>query len=146
MASYYRRFVADFARIAGPLNYVTRKNVRFQWTPEANSAFQDLKRCLCSAPVLAYPKFELKFYVKTDASDTALGAVLSQVYHGMERPLAYASRQLNPAESNYSATEKETLAIVWAVSHFRPYLYGRQFVVVSDHQPLTFLRSLKEPK
>lgn len=146
MASYYRRFVANFASLAGPLNRLTREDVSFTWTKLEDRAFQELKRQLCGTPVLAYPNFEQTFYLKTDASDTAVGAILSQTVNGEERPVAYASRQLNRAESNYSATEKETLAVVWAVAHFRPYLYGSQFVVITDHQPLTFLRPIKHPK
>ena len=118
----------------------------FQWTPEAGTAFAQLKHLLCQAPVLAYPNVALPFRLKTDASDFAVGAILSQVQNGAERPFAYASRQLNSAETNYPAIEKEALAIVWGIAHCRPYLYGRSFLVITDHQPLTFVLSLKEPK
>ena len=109
-------------------------------------AFAQLKHLLCQVPVLAYPNIALPFRLKTDAIDFAVGAILSQVQNGAERPLAYASRHLNSAETNYPAIEKEALAIVWGIANFRLYLYGRSFLVITDHQPLTFLRSLKEPK
>ena len=112
VASYYRRFVPEFARIAGPLNQLTRKGVQFTWSPEAENAFCHLKQHLCQTPIMAYPNFEKTFTLKTDASDTALGAVLCQIDDEIERPVAYASRSLSSSESNYSATEKETLAVV----------------------------------
>ena len=113
------------------------------WTPETDAALQ---RVMCEAPVLAYPHFNLEFRLKTDASSEALGAVLSQEQDGAERPIEYASRRLNKAEQNYSTTEREALAIVWAIDHFRPYVYGRHFKVITDHKPLVYLRSIKEPK
>ena len=100
----------------------------------------------CQTTIMAYPNFEKTFTLKTDVRDTALGAVLCQIDDEIERPVAYASRSLSSSESNYSATEKETIAVVWAVSHFPPYLYGRPFVVITDNQKLTFLHSVKEPK
>jgi hypothetical protein len=100
MAGYYRRFVTDFAKIAAPLNQLTRKGIKFTCSHDPESAFRQLKLQLCKTPVLAYPDFTKPFRLKTDASDTALGAILSQVQNGLERPLAYVSRQLNTAESN----------------------------------------------
>jgi hypothetical protein len=81
----------------------------------------------------------------TDASSYAIGAVLSQKQQSQDLPIAYASRTLNRAESNYSTIERELLAIVWAVKHFRPYLYGRKFRIITDHRPLIWLFNLKEP-
>lgn len=81
----------------------------------------------------------------TDASKIAVGAVLSQGDIGQDKPIAFASRTLNKGESNYSATEQQLLAIVWATKHFRPYLYGRKFKIVTDHKPLKWLFSIKDP-
>ena len=85
------------------------------------------------------------FILTTDASGFAMGAILSQKCNGETFPIPFASQQLNTAEQNYSATERECLAVVWAVKHFHCYLYGRQFQVISDHRPLKWLMSVKDP-
>lgn len=100
---------------------------------------------LCNEPILQYPDFNKEFIVTTDASQFAIGAILSQGQINSDKPISYASRTLNPAEINYSTIEKELLAIVFAVKTFRPYLFGRKFKIVTDHKPLTWLFSLKEP-
>ena len=148
LASYYRRFVQDFSSIAAPLTDLTRKRQTFKWTEEHSSAFALLKEKLCSAPVLAYPVFSPScvFHLKTDACDVGLGAVLTQFHGDLERVVAYGSRKLNNAERNYSVPEREALAVVWGISHFRPYLYGQKFCIVTDHQPLTYLKTMKDPK
>lgn len=94
---------------------------------------------------MQYPDFSKEFVPTTDASIHAIGAILSQGEVGKDLPIAYASRTLNKAESNYSTIERELLAIVWAVKHFRPYLFGRKFKIVTDHKPLTWLFSIKDP-
>ena len=137
LSSYYRRFIPHFASIAHPLHALTRKGVIFKWSAECQAAFQQLKKKLTEAPVLVYPSFEKPFVLETDASLKGLGAILAQV-HGFEdlkisHPIAYASRALSPAERNYSISELETLAVVWAISHFRAYLYGHQVTVYTDH-------------
>jgi len=119
---------------------LTRKDREFSWGPSQQRAFDSLKNRLSTAPVLAYPNFELPFILTTDASKVAVAAVLSQVQDGLERPLAYASRQMNTAEESYSASESEMLALVWATKYFRCYLYGRKFLVRKDHSALTYLR------
>jgi hypothetical protein len=95
---------------------------------------------LTIAPVLAYPDFSQTFYVTTDASKTAVAGILSQYEGGIERPIAYASRQLNQHEQKYSYTEPECLALIWALRHFRTYLYGRRFVARTDHRALAYLK------
>lgn len=95
--------------------------------------------------VLIYPDFSQPFVVATDASGLGIGAVLSQVRDGYERPIAYASRNFNNAELNYSTTEKELLGVVYGIQAFRCYLYGKKFTVISDHRPLKWLLSLKDP-
>ena len=104
MASYYRRFIAGFAKIAQPLHHLTAKDVPFQWSPECEAAVTTLKNKLVSPPVLAYPCFGEGFTLETDASVQGLGAVLSQKQpDGRLHPVAYASRTLNPTEKNYSS-------------------------------------------
>jgi hypothetical protein len=113
LASYYRRFVRNFSEIASPLHELTKgTHQEFCWTPSADHAFQELKRHLCSAPILSLPDFSVPFVVYTDASDNGLGAVLSQKRGGEEYVVAYASRTLTAAERNYSTTEKDCLAIL----------------------------------
>ncbi|CAB3992292.1 Transposon Ty3-G Gag-Pol poly [Paramuricea clavata] len=147
MASYYRRFIKNFADIAAPLHDLTKGGQpEFCWTPVADKAFNDLKSRLCSAPILSLPDFSVPFTIYTDASDFGLGAVLSQRRGENEYVIAYASRTLTSAEKNYSTTEKECLAIVWTVNYWRPYLLGNTFDIVTDHQSLTWLQGLKEPK
>src|SRR5215469_5563551 len=105
--------------MAKPLTKLTRKGQEFSWGLSQQEAFEGLKEKLCTTPVLAYPNIKLPFILTTDASKTAVAAILSQVQDGVERPLAYASRQLNSAEQAYSASEAEMLALVWATKYFR---------------------------
>ena len=99
---------------------------------------------MISPPILAYPDFKHSFTIATDASGSALGAVLSQEVEGEEKVIAFWSRQLNKAEQNYSTVEREVLAVVAAIKEFFPYLYGRLFILLTDHNPLTSLRGLKD--
>ena len=112
LASFYRRLVPNFAEIAKPLTALTRKDRQFTWGPQQQQAFQSMKDRLCTTPVLGYPNFELPFIITTDASKVAIAANLSQVQDRKERSIAYASRQLNTAEQNYTASEQEMLALV----------------------------------
>jgi len=109
---------------------------------EQQKAFDILKEKLTTAPVLHYPDFTRQFTIATDASDYVIGAMLSQRPIGQDRPIAYASR--NKAEQNYNTTEKELLTIVWAMKHFRPYVYGTKFLIVTDHKPLIWLFSVND--
>ena len=146
LAGYYRKFIPDFATVSAPLTELTKKHAKFLWTDRHQKAFQTLKCHLCSAPVLAYPDFERPFWLQTDASDVGLGAVLAQRdANGQERVIAYASYTLSQREKNYTAMEKEAFAVVFAIKHFRFYLLGKQFHVVTDNNALRWLHSL-EPK
>ena len=148
LASYYRRFVPQFAKIAAPIHGLLKKENAFAWTSECEVAFRKLKEALTSAPVLVYPKFgpEHEFVLETDASYVGLGAVLSQLQNdGKMHPIAYASRSLDPHEKNYAVTELETLAIVWAVRYFRAYLLGHQTTVFTDHSACMSLLSHPRP-
>lgn len=147
LASYYRRFVKCFSDIATPLFALSGKE-RFEWTPECSTAFQLLKDRLASAPVLAYPLAEnsaANFVLDTDASSTAIGAILSQVVDGKERVVAFSSKALSKAQRNYCTTRRELLAVVHFCHEFRPYLLGRHFRLRTDHSSLQWLRGLKEP-
>lgn len=135
---YYRRFIKDFAKLVKPLTLLLRKDNEFEITPEIEFCFEKCKQILMRDPVLIHPDFSKEFILTTDASDFAIGAVLSQGPIGKDRPIAYASRTLNRTEENYSTTEKEFLAMYWAVKHFEHYLWGRKFKLVTDHQPLTY--------
>jgi hypothetical protein len=144
LASFYRRLVPQFAQIAKPLTQLTKKDKKFEWDEQCQSAFEELKGKLSSTPVLAYPDFKLPYILPTDASKIAVAAVLSQVQDGLERPLAFASRQINSAEQAYSASELEMLALVWATKYFRCYLYGKKFLVRTDHSALSFLHKFAD--
>jgi hypothetical protein len=148
-ATWYRRFVPQFSTIAGPLNKLTsnkKGGPPFKWTPEADAAFQKLKECLVSAPVLACPDYDKAFEVHTDASNYGVGAMLTQTIDGKEHPIAYMSKSLSAAERNYSITERETLAVVVALEHWRCYLEnGKQFTVYTDHSALKWFLSLNNP-
>jgi hypothetical protein len=142
LCTYYRRFISGFADIAKPLTKFTEHKRSFQWTSEAQVAFERLKVALCAAPIPAYPKPREEFIVDTDASNCGIGGVLSQVQDGQERVIAYYSNTLNKAERNYSVTRRELLAIVRTLEHFHKYLYGRKFHLRNDHSALTWLNEI----
>lgn len=145
LVGYYRKFIKDFAKLTKPLTICLKKNHKVIHSPEFLDAFEKCKQLLTNDPILQYPDFDKEFVLTTDASDVALGAVLSQGKVGSDKPVAYASRTLSETEARYSTIEKELLAIVWAIKYFRPYLYGRKFTIYTDHRPLTWLMSLKDP-
>ena len=148
LASYHRRFVPGFARIATPLHALTKKEVAFHWTEECQAAFDRLKELLITSPVLAYPQFGpgKEFVLETDASLEGLVAVLSQWQtDGHLHPIAYASRCLQPHERNYAITELEILGLVWAAKLFRPYLLGYHCIAFTDHSACTSLLNAAHP-
>ena len=139
LANYYRWFMKEYSRIAEPLHQLTRKTSKgFLWTTACQDAFYGLKLHLTTAPILTYPDFSKEFILHTDASATALGAVLCQEKEGVEHVIAYWSRQLNKSERNYSTIECEALATVAAIKEFYPYLYGirsRSSQITTPSQP-----------
>ncbi len=146
MAGWYHRFVPNFSQIAEPLAALKRKGVRFKWTASCQNAFDNLKQHLMESPILGHPDLNLPLVVYTDSSDVGLGAVLCQQRQpGTEEVLAYASRTLNRAERNYSTTEQECLAIVWALEKWRYYLEGCYFTVVIDHSSLKWVFKTNKP-
>lgn len=148
-ASWYRRFVPNFSSIAGPLNKLTstgKKSTPFAWTKEADEGFNKLKECLISAPILSCPDYDKPFEVHTDASDYGVGALLTQTKDGVELPIAYMSKSLSAQERNYSITEREALAVLTALEHWRCYLdNGKKFRVYTDHSALKWFLNLSNP-
>jgi transposase InsO family protein len=145
LAQYYAKFVRNFQSVAAPLNNLTRKCQPWVWSAEAQAAFDQLRVALTSAPILAYPlPNAAPFVLDCDASNFAIGAVLSQEQRGQERVIAYYSKTLNRAERNYCVTRRELYAVVQAIRHFHPYLSGRPFLVRTDHAALQWLRSLRD--
>lgn len=124
LASFYRKFIENFSKIAQPLSDCLGKNKTFNWDCHCSNAFNNLTFALTNAPVLQYPDFKKQFILSVDASDFAIGAVLSQKVEPEDEdlPIAYASRVLNSAERHYATIKKELLAIVFAVKRFRPYM------------------------
>ena len=122
LTGYYRWFILDYSSRAAPLTDLTRKSASntVKWTPQCSEAFESLKQCLCSGPVLRSPDFNKTFVLQTDTSDRGVGAVLSQLSDdGEEHPIGYYSRKLLPREERYSTVEKECLAIWLAVAAFK---------------------------
>ncbi|GFQ86315.1 retrovirus-related Pol polyprotein from transposon 17.6 [Trichonephila clavata] len=143
LCTYYRRFVKGFSSIARPLHRLTENKQKFLWTDECEEAFNSLKAALTSSPILVYPDPEKQFILDTDASHESVGAVLSQEINGQEHVIAYWSKCLSKPERNYCVTRKELLAIVKAVENFHSYLYGRKFLLRTDHASLTWLLNFK---
>jgi hypothetical protein len=144
LAVYYRRFIKDFSSIAAPLHLLLKKDQKWEWTEEQTCSFDKVKEKLISAPLLVHPDYTKPFYLYTDASNYGLGAVLSQKDDGdHEHPIIYLSRSLTPAESNYTATELECLAIVWAIKKLHSYLDGSTFTLFTDHSALQWLFDFK---
>ena len=140
--SYYRRFIKNYADIVKPLTKCLKKDTPLNHdAPDFIKACVTLKNIIASDQVLAYPDFNKPFIVTTDASDYAIGAVISQIQNAVERPIAFASRTLSDTELRWSTTEKEALAIIWATRKFKPYLYGTKFTLITDHMPLTFIKT-----
>ena len=140
---YYRRFVKNFAELADPLVSLTRKGVPFVWGSEQQRAFDALKVCLLSAPILGFPTEEDRFVLDTDASLFAIGGVLSQIQNGEEVVIAYASRSLRLSQRRYCTTRREMLAAVVMCTHFRSYLRGSQFTLRTAHSSLRWLQKFK---
>jgi hypothetical protein len=145
LVGYYRRFIPALSRTAECLYKLLKKNAKWKWGAEEQAAFDKLKLALTSSPVLNLPDFTKQFHLQTDASDSGLGAVLSQEFDRKEFPICYASKTLNTAQRHYSTTEKEALAVIWAIKLFRPYLLGRHFKVFTDHSALKWLFKHKDP-
>lgn len=144
MANYYRRFISNFSELTAPLtNLLRNKPKSIKWSTTAEQSFNGIKERLISAPVLASPNFNLPFVIQTDASDSAIAAILTQEHDNGECVVAYFSQKLSPAQQNYAASEKEGLAVLSAIDKFRPYIEGTHFVVVTDASALTHIMNGK---
>ena len=131
LTNYFRKFLEGYSTIVAPLTSLTKKTEQWKWTQECQRAFEAVKKLLITAPVLALPDPDKAYVVTTDASDYGIGGVLTQEDH----PVAFASRKLSPAELNYTTSEKEMLAVVYALMEWRCYLEGKLFTVITDHNP-----------
>ena len=145
LTGYYRQYIKNYAEITSCLTDTLKKDKpnNIVWTEKETNAFKQLKEALTTTPILITPDFNKPFILQTDASNTAIGAVLSQHTADGEHPVAFLSKKLLPREQNYSTIEKELLAIVWAVSSLSYYLDGRKFIIETDHNPLTWLNRMK---
>jgi len=132
-ASWYRRFVPGFATILAPLTALLKKNVKFEWTPEAQASFDFLKEHLISAPLLRCPDFTRPFVIQCDASAYGIGSVLTQTFDDGEHVICYLSRSLSKQERNFTTTERECLSVIWSIEKLRHYLEGTRFTVITDH-------------
>ena len=146
LCSYHRRYVRNFADIARPLHKLTEKNVKFEWTDSCQESFDTLKRALTTAPILGYLTCEDKFIIDCDASNDGMGGILSQVQNGTEKVICYFSKAFTKPERRYCVTRRALLAVVASIRHFHHYLYGRHFLVRSDHVALRWLFMFKNPE
>jgi hypothetical protein len=142
---YYRRFIPGFAEPTAKLTPLLKKNAKFQWKPEHQEAMEQLKHAMTNPPVLKPPDFTKPFLVVTDASDYAIGGALMQIHDNKEHPIRYWSRTLQPAERNYSTTDKEALAVVQCFKQFRCYLLGAKVILFTDHQALKYVLTAPRP-
>jgi len=161
---YYRKFIYQFSKIAAPLNNLTKESIarektetsnlsfsKFgrkvhttafkegEWTEECNNAFIELRNAIANAPILKFPNSQLPYELMTDASDSAVGAVLMQRYDNQLYPVAYYSQKLTPTELNYPVHELELLAIFKSLKHWRHFLINSDTTIYTDHKPLTHL-------
>ena len=136
LTGYYSKFVPDYSDIARPIREEAEKKGKIEWSNELIESFEGLKKRLISPPILALPSFKGTFKLATDASNSAVGAVLSELIDGEEKVIAYASKVLSKTERRWPTYDKELWAIVWAIRHFRQYLVGAPFEVLTDHKPL----------
>ena len=145
LANFYRSYIPDFADLAFPLTELTKtgRPNNVIWSEKEENAFVKLKNMLCSKPIIQIPDFEKAFIIQVDASEVGIGTVLLQEHDGKLLPVSFASRKLLPRERKYAIMEKECLAVVYAVQKYYEYLYGREFILQTDHQPLVCMNHNK---
>ena len=145
-ASFYKRFIKDFSKIAKPLYKMLEKDVKFSWDEDCQMSFEELKSYLTTTPIVRAPNWQLPFEVMCDASDFAIGAVLGQREDGKHYVVYYANKTLNEAHKNYTTTEKELLAVVYALDKFCAYLVGSDIIIFTDHSALKYLLNKQDSK
>lgn len=150
LVNWYRKFIPKAAELLAPLTDIIREDgptsqKKVTWTDRARQSFEEIKTILTSEPILAMADFKLPFKIYTDASLVAGAAVLTQVQDGQERVIQYHSVKFTPTQQNYSATERELLAVLAGVERFRPWVDGRPFEVITDHSSIQWLTSMKNP-
>jgi hypothetical protein len=148
IVNYYRDFIRNYSHISSCLYRMTQSNTKFKAalkSDECFKAFDLLKRCLSSSPILAFPNLNAKIKIHSDASAYAIGGVFGQIEDNVFKPVRFVNRHLTKAERNYSATERELLALVYCAQKCLPYIYGRHIVFVTDHEPLATMKKLKNP-
>ncbi|WKA10552.1 hypothetical protein VitviT2T_028117 [Vitis vinifera] len=145
-AGFYRRFIKDFSKLSKPLCELLAKDAKFIWDERCQKSFDQLKQFLTTAPIVRAPNWQLPFEVMCDASDFAIGAVLVQREDGKPYVIYYASKTLNETQRNYTTTEKELLAVVFALDKFRAYLVGSFIIVFTDHSALKYLLTKQDAK
>ncbi|XP_063627002.1 uncharacterized protein LOC134798550 [Cydia splendana] len=145
MTSWYRKFIPNYATITAPLVKLLKKGEKYLWNTEQQEALEKIKTILTTDPILARADFSKRFTIQTDASDVDLGAILTQEHEGLTKVVMYASRSLTPPETRYSTTEKECLAVIWGIRKMRAFIEGYHFTIITDHQALKWLNTLKNP-
>ena len=145
-AGFYRIFIRDFSKIARPLCRLLEKDAKFNFDESCQYSFEEIKSRLVEAPIMAKPDWNKEFEIMCDAYDYAMGAVLGQKADKMFRAIYYSSKTFNEAQENYSTTEKEMLAMVFACEKFRPYILGSHVNIHTDHAAIKYLMAKKEAK
>jgi hypothetical protein len=145
LLSFYRRYVPGFASLTAHISDLVKDSScrTIQWTPTCENALSRIKEIFSAHPVLQLPRLDHQFVLRTDASSVGLGAALLQESENTLHPVAFASKKLLPRETRYSTIERECLAIVWAVSKFSKFLWGVDFVLQTDHKPLTYIQTCR---
>lgn len=143
LCAWYRRFIPNHSTVMEPLTRLLHKDCQWEWGKDQQVAFADLKEILVSPPILHCPDHNLPFIIQSDASNVGCGSVLIQEVDGIERVIAFASRTFSKAERDYGVTERECLGVLEAVRHFRPYVEGTRFTLITDHSSLKWLINMK---
>ena len=144
LTNYYRRFILDYAKLAAPMYGLLRKDIKFEWTAECQTAFDTLKNKLVNPPIIGYPNMKGHFYLTTDACKTGIGYVLTQKDNNKKDVvIAYGGRALRDNETRFSVSELEMLAAKEGIIHYGPYLQDKTFTLITDHQPLKAIHKFK---
>ena len=144
MMGYYRKFILGYAKIVQPLNDLLKKDTKFVWSEKCESAFNELKDRLTKAPILRFPQFDKEFTLSVDSSDYSIGFVLSQEFEGKQHPICFGGRALRDNELKWHITDKEGLALVEGIQHYRHYLANSKFRVFTDNVSVKYLQKLKD--